>query len=140
MITLIFVLLSLLDFQRTIIAADGIEKQFIVSQLVEASLNECATNPQNGFNGDPITIDWVKSPESTEPNVNSTSWFPDSISDPKNATVQPMSVRVVPVDPPTPPKASTPEPPTFAILSITASTLLFLLFGQRLSRRLLRRI
>jgi len=54
------------------------------------------------------------------------------------AAISPMWF--VPVDPPTPPKGAVPEPPTYAILSITAATLLFLLYGQRLRRRLLRRI
>ena len=149
-----FVLLFLmvfLDVQRPVIAVDGMEKQFVVSELVEQSLTGCAENLQGGggFNGDPLTVDWLKSPEPTEGNINS-AWFPTGVSATENASALPMSMRVVPVDPPNPdpntgdpgvpPVAATPEPSTVAILGITAVTLLFLLFGQRMSRRFLRRI
>ena len=154
MIPILFVLFSLLDIQRPVIAADGMEKKFVVSELVEASLTGCAENPQsgNGFNGDPLTVNWLKSPEPTDSNVNST-WFPEGVSATESEGVQSvMSMRVMPVDPPNPnpdpkpgdpagpPIAATPEPSSFAILGITAAVLLFLLFGRRCGRRFARRI
>ncbi len=150
MTTLFLLCIFLLDVQRPPIPADGMEREFVATQLVEQALTGCAENPQGGggFNGDPLTVNWLKSPEPTDSNVNST-WFPEGVSATENTTVQPMSMRV-PVDPPNPdpnpgdpanpPVAATPEPSSFAILGITAATLLFLLFGQRLSRRLARRI
>jgi len=141
MITLIFVLLSLLDFQRIAIAADGIEKQFVVSRLVEASLTECATNPQGGAGSQlELLPRWDKSLPS-DAGVNEWNNMERMLSDEgyrDGTAISPTWVR--PIDPPTPPKAETPEPATVAILSITAATLLFLLYGQRLRRRLLRRI
>ncbi len=150
MTTLILLCLSLLDVQHPPVPKDGIEREFIATQLVEQSLVGCATNPQagNAFNGDPLTVDWIKGPEPTEQGGVST-WFPEGVSATENATIQPMSMRVPvdlpnpdpnPGDPSGPPVAVTPEPSSFAILGITAATLLFLLFGQRLSRRLARRI
>ncbi len=152
MTTLFLLCIFLLDVQHPPVPKDGIEREFVATQLVEQSLVGCATNPQGGnaFNGDPLSVDWLKPPEPTEQGGVST-WFPEGVSATENAVAQPMSMRV-PVDPPNqnpdpnpgdptgPPIAATPEPSSFAILGITASVLLFLLFGQRLNRRLARRI
>ncbi len=85
MIPILFVLFSLLDIQRPVIVADGMEKKFVVSELVEASLTGCAENPQGGggFNGDPLTVNWLKAPEPTDSNVTST-WFADGVSATEN--------------------------------------------------------
>lgn len=149
MIPVLFVLFSLLDIQRPVIAADGMEKKFVVSELVEASLTGCAENPQggNGFNGEPLTVNWLKAPEPTDSNVNST-WFSSGVSGTDNEPMKTMSMRVMPVDPPnpnpdpnppTPPVAATPEPSTLAILSMSAAVLLYLLFGRMKKHRLYRR-
>ncbi|HBT77425.1 MAG TPA: hypothetical protein DEB39_11015, partial [Planctomycetaceae bacterium] len=79
--TLVLLCLALLDIQRPVIAADGMEREFVATQLVEQSLIGCAENPQGGnaFNGDPLTVDWLKPPEPTDQGGVST-WFPEGVS------------------------------------------------------------
>ncbi len=59
-----------------------------------------------------------------EGNRDETSGFPPGVPDP---------------NPETPPVAVVPEPPTAAILSISAIVLLYLLFGRQKKQRLYRR-
>jgi len=141
MTTILFLLFFVLDFQPLNLPADAVEKQFVAIQLEEIALAECATNPQGGVGSQLELLPRYDEPLPFGTGIDEWNNVERMISAEgyRDGTAI-SSARVVPVDPPTPPKATVPEPPMFAILSITGALLLLLLYGQRLSRRLLRRI
>lgn len=115
---------------------------FVVNDAVDNSaLTGCTMNPSSGgkFNADMISVDWVNNNDPHE-GETSVSHLPEpGFGD--EALITPM---VMPYDPPglpdpnpePPPVAVVPEPPTAAILTVSAVVLLFLLFGRRrLARR-----
>jgi len=116
-------LLTFLDFQRPVT-----DQKFVVLEIVESALTGCATNPQGGgFGNDPLTIEWG------DQSAESVTEMPLSLSfgnDNEPGGLQPMVVTLPGNNsPPPPPIPVTPEPPTYAILGITAAVLIYLLFG-----------
>jgi hypothetical protein len=127
MFVLMLLLVTFLDFQRPVI-----EQQFVVSEIVESTITGCATNPQSGgFDSDPLAIEWRDQPAES---VTETP-LPLSIGSNNDPGGFQSMVFTVPENDSPPPIPATPEPPTVAILGITAIVLIFLLFGQRYGRR-----
>ncbi|HBT77421.1 MAG TPA: hypothetical protein DEB39_10995 [Planctomycetaceae bacterium] len=116
------------------------ERQFVATELVEQSTTGCASNPQAGRpSNHQIFIDVVNhddqlaaGPQTELPlgagvdERNSVERFIEAEGNRDETSGFP-------------PVASTPEPPTAAILSISAIVLLYLLFGRQKKQRLYRR-
>ncbi|GHT16674.1 hypothetical protein FACS1894189_0940 [Planctomycetales bacterium] len=134
-------LLLLLDFQATR-TADIPYSDFHITEIGEPATTGCATNPSNGTLNDVILIQVpYQLPDDVPfqwdtPRQDGFSNNTAERDEGSARTVRRMPFpSVAPPEPPQPPVAA-PEPPTIAILTLTGLALLFLLFRQRIQRRL----
>lgn len=142
--TLILLCLTTLDFQRPAIP-DSIEKQFVVTELIDQTTTGCASSPQTGRQvNHQIVVDVVNN---DDPHDSATIISTSSPLNHDTAMDAPLVQAIMPHDPPglpnpnpdPPPIAATPEPPTVAILGISLAALMYLLFGRRKKQKLYRR-
>lgn len=144
--TLFLLFLTILDFQHPPIP-DSIEKQFVVTELVDQTTTGCATNPSSGggLSNHFIEVDYVNHNDPHDSAMTVSALPADYLH---NATDTPVVPVMRPHDPSGKPEkplsekspvAVVPEPPTAAILTVSAIVLLFFLFGRRKKERLYRR-